>query len=186
MLNKSCIFQKQTSRGVPRKRCSENMQQIYRRKPMAKCDFNKFAKHDCSPVTVRYIFITPFLKNTSGWLLLIFLITLSKIVQVDPAPDIKTSLRRLSVRPSDVAGTSQMKHPTTSRWNVTKTSQWCVSTMTYWNVITTSQKAVTTTPHHYVSTTSQTSLKWNTQRRLDGTSPRRLSGASPRRLIGTS
>ena len=31
-------------RGVPRKRCSENMQQIYRRTPMPKCDFSK-AEH---------------------------------------------------------------------------------------------------------------------------------------------
>ena len=30
-------------RGVPRKRCSENMQQIYRRTPIPKCDFNKVA-----------------------------------------------------------------------------------------------------------------------------------------------
>ena len=36
--------QKQPSRGVLRKRCSENMQQIYRRTPMPKCDFNKVAK----------------------------------------------------------------------------------------------------------------------------------------------
>ena len=36
--------QKQPSRGVPRKRCSENVQQIYRRTPMPKCDFNKVAK----------------------------------------------------------------------------------------------------------------------------------------------
>ena len=35
-----------------------------------------------------------------------------------------TSQRRLSLRPSDLAGTSQMKHPMTSRWNVAKTSQW--------------------------------------------------------------
>ena len=35
--------QKQPSKGVPRKRCSENMQQIYRRAPMPKCDFNKVA-----------------------------------------------------------------------------------------------------------------------------------------------
>ena len=39
--------QKQPSRGVLRKRCSENMQQIYRRIPMPKCDFNKFAKQLC-------------------------------------------------------------------------------------------------------------------------------------------
>ena len=34
-------FQKQPSRGVLNKSCSENMQQIYRRTPMLKCDFNK-------------------------------------------------------------------------------------------------------------------------------------------------
>ena len=34
-------LQKQPSRGVLRKRCSENMQQIYMRTPMPKCDFNK-------------------------------------------------------------------------------------------------------------------------------------------------
>ena len=34
----SSIIQKQPPRGVPRKRCSENMQQIYRRTPMPKCD----------------------------------------------------------------------------------------------------------------------------------------------------
>ena len=31
------------ARGVPRKRCSENIHQIYRRKPMSKGDFNKVA-----------------------------------------------------------------------------------------------------------------------------------------------
>ena len=35
---------KQPSRGVLKKRCSENMQQIYRKTPMLKCDFNKVAK----------------------------------------------------------------------------------------------------------------------------------------------
>ena len=40
---KNNIWQKLPSRGVPRKRCSENMQQIYRRIPMPKCDFNKVA-----------------------------------------------------------------------------------------------------------------------------------------------
>ena len=34
-------LQKQPSRGVPRKWYSENMQQIYRRTPMPKCNFNK-------------------------------------------------------------------------------------------------------------------------------------------------
>ena len=37
-------FQKQPVRGILRKRCSENMQQIYRRTPMPKCDFNKVEK----------------------------------------------------------------------------------------------------------------------------------------------
>ena len=37
-------IQKQPSRGTLRKRCSENMQQMYRRTPMPKCDFNKVAK----------------------------------------------------------------------------------------------------------------------------------------------
>ena len=36
-------LQKQSSRGVPIKTCSKNMQQIYRRTHMAKCDFNKVA-----------------------------------------------------------------------------------------------------------------------------------------------
>ena len=35
------IQQKQPSRGVLRKRSSGNMQQIYRRTPMSKCEFNK-------------------------------------------------------------------------------------------------------------------------------------------------
>ena len=37
-------LQKQPSRGVLRKRCSENMQQIYRSTPMPNRDFNKVAK----------------------------------------------------------------------------------------------------------------------------------------------
>ena len=35
--------QKQPSKGVLRKRCSENMQRIYRRVPMPMCDFNNVA-----------------------------------------------------------------------------------------------------------------------------------------------
>ena len=37
------LFKKQLSRGVI-KRCSENMQQNYRRAPVLKCDFNKAAR----------------------------------------------------------------------------------------------------------------------------------------------
>ena len=36
--------QKQQSRGVLREMYTENMQQIYRRSPMRKCDFNKVGK----------------------------------------------------------------------------------------------------------------------------------------------
>ena len=32
-------------KGVLEKRCSENMQQIYRRTPMPKCSFNKVTRH---------------------------------------------------------------------------------------------------------------------------------------------
>ena len=41
--NMVMVVQNQPPRGVPRKRCSENMQEIYRRAPMLKCDFNKVA-----------------------------------------------------------------------------------------------------------------------------------------------
>ena len=43
--------QKQTSRGVLRKKFSENMQEIYKRTPMPKCDFNKVAKQTADLVT---------------------------------------------------------------------------------------------------------------------------------------
>ena len=39
--------QKQPFTGVFRKRCSENLQQIYRRTPMPNCDFNKVIKLYC-------------------------------------------------------------------------------------------------------------------------------------------
>ena len=75
--------QKQPFRGFLLKRCSENMQQIYKGTPMPKCNFNKnelqFAlRHGCSPINLLHIFRTPFLKNTSEWVLLaivMFLIT---------------------------------------------------------------------------------------------------------------
>ena len=42
--NYFCKIQKQPSGGVLRKRCSENMQQSFRRTAMRKCDVNKAAK----------------------------------------------------------------------------------------------------------------------------------------------
>ena len=72
------LLQKQPPRGVPRKRCSENMQQIYREHPCrsvisikSQSNFIEITlQHGCSPVNLLYIFRTPFSKNTSGWLLL--------------------------------------------------------------------------------------------------------------------
>ena len=45
-------FYKQPFRGVLLKRCSENMQQTYRRTPMSKCDLNKVAKQLWSEVGI--------------------------------------------------------------------------------------------------------------------------------------
>ena len=39
------LSQKQPPRGVVKRRYAENMQQIFRRTPMPKCDFNKVAMH---------------------------------------------------------------------------------------------------------------------------------------------
>ena len=61
---------KQISRNVIRKRCSETMQQLYRRTPMPKCHFEITLRHGCSPVNLAHIFRTSFPRNTSGWLLL--------------------------------------------------------------------------------------------------------------------
>ena len=57
-------IQKQPPRGNPRKSCSENLQQIYRRTPPIAL------RHGCSPVNLLHIFRTAFPRNTSGWLLL--------------------------------------------------------------------------------------------------------------------
>ena len=60
--------QKQPSKSVLRKSCSENMQQIYRKRPMPKCDFNKVALQSC--LTLLHIFRTTFPQNTFRGLLL--------------------------------------------------------------------------------------------------------------------
>ena len=70
-------YQREPSRGVLKKRCSEHMQQIYRRTAILKCDFNKIAAKllkshfsmGVSPINLLRIFRTPFPKNTSGRLL---------------------------------------------------------------------------------------------------------------------
>ena len=61
---KKQLVQKQLFRGVLRKRCSENLQQIYRRAPMPKRDFNFIEitlRHGCSPAAY---FQNNFFKNT--------------------------------------------------------------------------------------------------------------------------
>ena len=68
--------QKQPFRGVLTK-CAENMQQIYRRTLMPRCDFNFIkmtVRHGCSSANLLHIFRTSFPKNTSGGLLLRVLI----------------------------------------------------------------------------------------------------------------
>ena len=65
---------KQPSRGVLKKRRSENMQLIFRRIPISiklPCNFIEITlRHGCSSVILLHIFRTPFLKNTSGRLFL--------------------------------------------------------------------------------------------------------------------
>ena len=73
-----CKKQKQPPWGVHRKRCSENIQQIYRRTPMPKCDFNKVVLQLYWNHTLAWLlsckfaayFQNNFLKNASVWLLL--------------------------------------------------------------------------------------------------------------------
>ena len=75
-INETSNVQKQPSSSVLRKRCPENIQQLYTNTPMLKCDFNKVAKlesslrHGCSSVNLLYIFRTPFPKSTSRGLFL--------------------------------------------------------------------------------------------------------------------
>ena len=73
-------FQKQLSRDVLIKRCSENMHKFTREHPCRKvisikllCYFIEIALwHECSPVNLLHIFRAPFPKNTSGRLPLKF------------------------------------------------------------------------------------------------------------------
>ena len=68
------IIQKKSSRSVFKKRCSENMQQMYRRTPLSKCNFNKVAFQLYWNRTLAWVFSRKFaayFQNTSEWLLLI-------------------------------------------------------------------------------------------------------------------
>ena len=62
--------EKQPPRSVPRKRCSENMQQSYRRTPMPKCNFNKVAKQLYWNHTSAWVFscnFATYFQNTFPW-----------------------------------------------------------------------------------------------------------------------
>ena len=54
------FVQKQPSRGVLMKRCSENMQQMYRRTSVRKCDFNKVTKQLYWNHTSAWVFYCKF------------------------------------------------------------------------------------------------------------------------------
>ena len=47
LISNDNYLKKQPPGDVLEKKCSENMQQLYRRSPMPKCDFNKVAKQIC-------------------------------------------------------------------------------------------------------------------------------------------
>ena len=88
----TCNDKKQPPRGFPRKRCFENIQQIYSRSPMPKCDFNKVAlqiywnfiysplRHGWSAVNFLHIFKHLLLRAHLGgcfWvIILIFILSL--------------------------------------------------------------------------------------------------------------
>ena len=62
-------IQKQPSRGVLKKRCSENMLSIFRRKPKPKCDFNKVALHRYWNHTSAWVFscVYTYLQDYLWW-----------------------------------------------------------------------------------------------------------------------
>ena len=64
----STNLQKQPPRSVLRKRCSENMQQIYRRALIPKCDFYTW-KVSIRPFQLRNYFLWGLLSIIAAWLL---------------------------------------------------------------------------------------------------------------------
>ena len=76
-------FRSQHARGVLRKRCSENMQQVYSSAPI-KYDFNKVAvqiapRHGCTTVNLLHIFGTAlYITHLEGCFWLLFLLKSEK------------------------------------------------------------------------------------------------------------
>ena len=95
-------LQKQPSTGVPSKKCSENMQQTYKKHPCwSVISIMDTPRHGCPLINLLHIFMTPFTKNTIGWLLLnieLSYIALWKL-DLDRQKD-RSSHRRRSVRKS--------------------------------------------------------------------------------------
>ena len=82
------------------------MQQIYKRTPMPKCDFSKVALQLYRNHTLAWAFScefaacfrTPFLRNTSRWLLLYWLIFVpTKIQQLSPLNLVTHSMPPISI-----------------------------------------------------------------------------------------
>ena len=84
---KSIAIQKQPSKGVLKKRCSENMQQIYRR--THKCDFSNAAVELYWNCTLAWVFSCKFAayfrntfnKNISGGMVLAIVNVLSELIE---------------------------------------------------------------------------------------------------------
>ena len=82
-------YQKQPPRGVPRKRCAEKCSKFTGehqcRSAISIKLQNNFIeitlRHGCSPVNLLHIFRTPFLKNTSGWLLVNYLLSRRRLIE---------------------------------------------------------------------------------------------------------
>ena len=76
------MLQKQPFKSVLRKRCSKNMQQIYRTPWQVAFNFIEIALwHGCSQVNLLHIFRTPFPKNTSGGLFLVLINSKKGVLQ---------------------------------------------------------------------------------------------------------
>ena len=76
-------IQKQPSRGVPRKRCSENIIKFTGENPcrsVISIIIEIALRHGCSPVNLLHIFKTPFSRNTSGRLLLNLTLTCKHVL----------------------------------------------------------------------------------------------------------
>ena len=87
--------EKQPSRGVLRKRYSENMQQIYRRTPLPKYDFNKVALQlGRSSVNLQHIFRPSFPKNISGHIRKVRRYKIDKVVATSTLCLTKSILQR--------------------------------------------------------------------------------------------